>query len=89
MEQQLANLKAQIAEMDSKLTVELQNGKKKKMYVNEAVTEIWTDIEVIRDANKIHKLNKKYKVYYVLWIVVAVLLGSEIKDVLTTLIKSL
>ena len=82
MEKELAALKTQIEDIDSKLIVELQNGKKKKMYVNDAVTEIWTDIEVVRDANKIHKLNKKYKVYYMIWALIAILLGANIKDAL-------
>jgi len=73
-------------ELTRMTTVTVNNGAEYKKHITEAVTDIWQDITILRDLNKVHLVFKKYKIYRLIAVLLAlsVLLafGFGITDIL-------
>jgi hypothetical protein len=63
------------------------NGKERKVHITELVKDIYYDVEVIRDLNKVHTIFKKYRIYFLMILIVLFLLGINYQDILFKILK--
>jgi hypothetical protein len=80
----LKNLKGKIEKFESLTII---NGKEKKVHLAEIVREIYYDVEVIRDFNKLHTIFKKYRIYYIILILIMLILGFNYKEIFIKIFK--
>jgi len=72
-------LKEKIEKFES---LTLVNGKEKKVHLTDIVKDIYYDVEVIRDLNKLHTLFKKYRIYYFFLVLIMLLLGFNYQEII-------
>ena len=66
LEKRLTKIETEISELKKNLTVTVVNGKRMEKPLNEAVAEIWDGTAILRDANKIHGVFRKYRIYRII-----------------------
>lgn len=67
--------------------VTIVNGKERKVHITELVKDIYYDVEVIRDLNKVHTIFKKYRIYFLMILIALFLLGINYQDILFKILK--
>ena len=67
--------------------ITLINGKERKVHLSEIVKDIYYDVEVIRDLNKVHSIFKKYRIYFLMILAIMLLLGINYQEILMKILK--
>ena len=67
--------------------ITLINGKERKVHLSEIVKDIYYDVEVIRDLNKVHSIFKKYIIYVLMILAIMLLLGINYQEILMKILK--
>ena len=67
--------------------ITLINGKERKVHLSEIVKDIYYDVEVIRDLNKVHSIFKKYRIYFLMILAIMLLLGINYQEILMKFLK--
>ncbi len=80
----LGELKEKIEKFE---TLTIKNGKEKKVHISEIVKDIYYDVELIRDLNKVHSIFKKYRIYFFVMMIIMLLLGINYRELLLKIIK--
>ena len=68
-------------------TITVINGKERIVHLSDIVKDIYYDVEVIRDLNKVHSIFKKYRIYFFLLLITLLMLGINFEDVLMKILK--
>lgn len=83
------SINRKVVELEQKLDnifyIEVGNGNKKKIPINEAILTAWNDIELIRDMNRLHLILKKRKGagYWIMVFIFVLFMGFDVKSILT------
>ena len=67
--------------------ITLINGKERKVHLSEIVKDIYYDVEVIRDLNKVHSIFKKYRIYFFILLIILFMLGINFEDIIFRILK--
>jgi hypothetical protein len=67
--------------------ITLINGKERKVHLSEIVKDIYYDVEVIRDLNKVHSIFKKYRIYFLILLIILLMLGINYEDLIIKILK--
>ena len=68
-------------------TLTIKNGKEKKVHLAEIVKDIYYDVELIRDLNKVHTIFKKYRIYFIMIMIIMLLLGINYQELIIKILK--
>ena len=68
-------------------TLTIKNGKEKKVHISEIVKDIYYDVELIRDLNRVHTIFKKYRIYFFMIMIIMLLLGINYQEVIMKILK--
>jgi hypothetical protein len=80
----LKELKEKVSKFEM---ITLINGKERKVHLSEIVKDIYYDVEVIRDLNKVHSVFKKYRIYFLILLIILLMLGINLEDLLMKIVE--
>ena len=75
--------------LNSITQIEMKNGTTKTVAITDLISELYNETEFMRDANKIHRMFKKYQIYKLIATAVGFALFFDVKDLVYKLITML
>jgi len=84
LKNEIKDLKEKVEKFESLTII---NGKERNVHLTDIVREIYYDVEVIRDFNKLHTIFKKYRIYYIILILILIVLGFGYQEIILKILK--